>query len=63
MTRNPKDSNIDPNNDPFLIQEDAEIFGILIPSTTKRLSKFEEVSGLIAFAQYSLQKHQFVVKY
>ncbi|NJM98011.1 MAG: hypothetical protein HC800_13435 [Phormidesmis sp. RL_2_1] len=52
------------NDDPFLIGEDAKVFSALVPSdNTTDISKFDEVSGLIAYARYSLQKHQFVIKY
>jgi hypothetical protein len=63
MTNNPIGGNPASGDDPFLIQEDAKVFAILIPPKKRYLSKFEEVSGLIAYAQYSLQKHQFVTKY
>ena len=63
MTNNTIGKNPNPGNDTSLIQEDAEVFAILIPSEKRNLSKFEEVSGLIAYAQYSLQKHQFIKKY
>ena len=63
MASNSSNGNPHPDDDPFLIQEDAKVFAILIPPEKRNLSKFEEVSGLIAYAQYSLQKHQFVIKY
>jgi hypothetical protein len=63
MANSSNKGNINSNDDPFLIQEDAKVFAILIPPKKDSFSKFEEVSGLIAYAQYSLQKHQFVMKY
>lgn len=63
MTNNPTAGNSNSADDPFLIQEDAKVFAILVPPKKRYPSKFEEVSGLIAYAQYSLQKHQFVTKY
>jgi hypothetical protein len=50
-------NNID--SDPFLLQEDEKVFQLLNPPNTN-LSKLDEISGLIAYAQYSIQKHQFV---
>lgn len=45
-----------------LIAEDAKVYSALVPSESDDSSKFEKVSGMIAYAQYSLQKHQFVNK-
>ncbi|HAC62086.1 MAG TPA: hypothetical protein DCF68_00765 [Cyanothece sp. UBA12306] len=50
------------DNDPFLIQEDEEVFAILISSTDNN-SKYDELLGMIAYAKYSLQKHQYVSLY
>ncbi|MCU0569708.1 MAG: hypothetical protein MUF49_24435 [Oculatellaceae cyanobacterium Prado106] len=65
MTTNPTGggSNQPNQDDPFLIQEDARVFDILIPSSKGKISKFEEVSGLISYSQYALLKYQFVAKY
>jgi hypothetical protein len=49
-------------NDPFLVKEDQKVFEILNP-TGRLLSKSEEIAGMIAYAQYSLQKHQYVEQY
>jgi hypothetical protein len=54
MTNNPTSENVNSGDDPFLIKEDAKVFAILIPPKRRSRSKFEEVSGLIAYAQYSL---------
>lgn len=50
------------NNDPFLVKEDQQVFEILNP-TGRILSKSEQIVGMIAYAQYSLQKHQYVEQY
>lgn len=54
----------DKHSDSSLIisQEDAKVFSILVPPK-KNLSQFDEIAGMIANAQYSLQKHQFIEKY
>jgi hypothetical protein len=54
----------DDNNekDPFLVKDDQAVYEILIPPG-RILSKSEEISGMIAFAQYSLQKYQYVEQY
>jgi hypothetical protein len=62
MTSNPTGKNTSISNDPFLIKEDEKVFEILNPPG-KTLTKFDEIAGMIAYAQYSLQKHQFVSKY
>ncbi|MDJ0510546.1 MAG: hypothetical protein QNJ64_15030 [Crocosphaera sp.] len=54
--------NIEPDYDPFLIQEDEEVFTILFVSTDNS-SKLDQVLGMIAYARYSRQKHQFVSRY
>ena len=49
-------------SDAFLLQEDEKVFEILNPPNTN-LSKLDEISGLIAYAQYSIRIHQFVKDY
>ncbi|MDJ0581238.1 hypothetical protein [Crocosphaera sp.] len=64
MNNNPEEihsQQID-NDDLFLIQEDEEVFSILIASTNKN-SKHDELLGMVAYAKYSLQKHQYVSLY
>lgn len=62
MKHNSGGNNVNPSDDPFLIQEDKKVFEILNP-TRKDISKFDEIAGMIAYAQYSLQKHQYVSTY
>ncbi len=45
----------------ILSQEDADVFKILVsPDDTSRVDK---ISGMIAYSQYTLQKHQFIQQY
>ncbi|MDJ0659386.1 MAG: hypothetical protein QNJ42_07825 [Crocosphaera sp.] len=63
-TNNPDEINsqqID-NDELFLMQEDEEVFAILIASTNNN-SKHDELLGMVAYAKYSLQKHQYVSLY
>lgn len=62
MINNPTGSNANANNDPLLIQEDEKVFEILNP-LNKNLSKADEIAGMVAYAQYSLQKYQFIKRY
>ncbi len=65
MTNSPNNPNGNINNfgsDPFLLQEDEKVFELLNPPNTN-LSKLDKVSGMIAYAQYSIHKHQFVKDY
>ncbi|MEG3880148.1 hypothetical protein QT972_22565 [Microcoleus sp. herbarium7] len=62
MTNSQNNPGINSNNinsDSFLIQEDEKVFELLNPPNAN-LSKLDEISGMIAYAHYSIQKHQFV---
>ena len=43
-------------------QEDAVVFSILLPPDSQH-SIFDRVSGMLAYSQYALQKHQYIEKY
>lgn len=40
-------------------QDDAIVFSRLLPATTA-MSKLDKVAGMLAYAHYALQKHQFI---
>ncbi|MEG4573531.1 hypothetical protein QUA56_12670 [Microcoleus sp. N3A4] len=65
MTNSPNNPGSNTSNlgrDPFLLQADEKVFELLNPPNTN-LSKLDKVSGMIAYAQYSIHKHQFVKDY
>jgi hypothetical protein len=45
----------------IISQEDAIVFSKLLPD--RNMPKFEKVVGMIAYAQYALQKHQYIESY
>ncbi len=63
-TNNPDEINSQQMDDDALslIQEDQEIFAVIIASPNSH-SKYDELLGMVAFAKYSLQKHQYVILY
>lgn len=42
-------------------REDAAVFELLVPS--RRSSKFNQIAGMIAYAQYAIRKHEYIEMY